>query len=168
LSGFPSAAAITLAIQRRQNGRVGSCLFQLLQVVLIRMEAQTPKADVFTGRAPPASNASTSLARIGFGEVWDAALRKSPRTTSAEKEKRTAEFGIKPPSDYLGSTIKPSSPSHYLRTIGTLELVARPPLRHLGPLTAASRTPPWLPSGWGCRGRRLARGERSADGGSGW
>src|ERR1017187_2513123 len=24
---------------------------------------------------------------------------------------------------------------------------------------AASRTPPWLPSGWGCRGRRLSRGE---------
>jgi hypothetical protein len=26
---------------------------------------------------------------------------------------------------------------------------------------AASRTPPWLPSGWGCRGRRLSRGRRS-------
>jgi hypothetical protein len=23
--------------------------------------------------------------------------------------------------------------------------------------TAASRTRPWLPSGWGCRGRRLSR-----------
>jgi hypothetical protein len=22
--------------------------------------------------------------------------------------------------------------------------------------TSASRTPPWLPSGWGCRGRRLS------------
>jgi serine/threonine protein kinase len=27
----------------------------------------------------------------------------------------------------------------------------------LRPLIAASRTPPWLPSGWGCRGRRLSR-----------
>jgi len=26
---------------------------------------------------------------------------------------------------------------------------------------ASSRTPPWLPSGWGCRGRRLSRGRRS-------
>jgi hypothetical protein len=26
--------------------------------------------------------------------------------------------------------------------------------------TLASRTPPWLPSGWGCRGRRLSRGGR--------
>jgi hypothetical protein len=25
-------------------------------------------------------------------------------------------------------------------------------------LTAAWHTPPWLPSGWGCRGRRLSRG----------
>src|SRR6266568_4112988 len=27
--------------------------------------------------------------------------------------------------------------------------------------TAASRTPPWLASGWGCRGRHLSRGQRS-------
>src|ERR1700737_85630 len=30
-------------------------------------------------------------------------------------------------------------------------------------LTAASRTPPWLPSEWGCRGRRLSTGRRSPD-----
>jgi hypothetical protein len=24
-------------------------------------------------------------------------------------------------------------------------------------ITSALRTPPWLPSGWGCRGRRLSR-----------
>src|SRR5437016_8783684 len=29
--------------------------------------------------------------------------------------------------------------------------------------TAASRTPPWLPSGWGCRGRRLSREQGSPD-----
>jgi hypothetical protein len=28
-------------------------------------------------------------------------------------------------------------------------------------LIAASRTPPWLASGWGCRGRRLSRGRRN-------
>src|SRR5713101_4850519 len=32
------------------------------------------------------------------------------------------------------------------------------PTRHS---TAASRTPPWLPSGWGCRGRRLSTGRRN-------
>src|SRR5437660_10988190 len=26
-------------------------------------------------------------------------------------------------------------------------------------VTATSRTPPWLASGWGCRGRRLSRSE---------
>src|SRR5438445_12049029 len=30
-------------------------------------------------------------------------------------------------------------------------------------VTATSRTPPWLASGWGCRGRRLSRGTRSLD-----
>src|SRR5713101_7967818 len=34
------------------------------------------------------------------------------------------------------------------------------PTRHS---TSASRTPPWLPSGWGCRGRRLSRGRKSLD-----
>ena len=29
--------------------------------------------------------------------------------------------------------------------------------------TEASCTPPWLPSGWGCRGRRLSRERRSPD-----
>ena len=31
------------------------------------------------------------------------------------------------------------------------------------PATAASRTPPWRPSGWGCRGRRLSRAPGSLD-----
>jgi hypothetical protein len=30
-------------------------------------------------------------------------------------------------------------------------------------LTSTSRTPPWLLSEWGCRGRRLSRGRRSPD-----
>jgi len=34
-------------------------------------------------------------------------------------------------------------------------------LKTMGKLTSASRTPPWLPSGWGCRGRRLSRGRRN-------
>jgi len=29
------------------------------------------------------------------------------------------------------------------------------------PATAVSHTPPWLPSGWGCRGRRLSRERRN-------
>src|SRR6516164_4058824 len=34
-------------------------------------------------------------------------------------------------------------------------------------ITAASRTPPWLASGWGCRGRRLSTGRGDhCDGGS--
>jgi len=32
-----------------------------------------------------------------------------------------------------------------------------PKSEQLRQATAASRTPPWLPSGWGCRGRRLSR-----------
>ena len=31
----------------------------------------------------------------------------------------------------------------------------------VGRVIAISRTPPWLASGWGCRGRRLSRGQRS-------
>jgi hypothetical protein len=37
-------------------------------------------------------------------------------------------------------------------------------LRKQAPIIAASRTPPWLASGWGCRGRRLSRGQKSSGG----
>jgi Phage integrase family len=49
------------------------------------------------------------------------------------------------------------------RVAGTKRLT-KPPLASSGQLTAASRTLPWLASGWGCRGRRLSRGRKNLDG----
>src|ERR1700675_3870309 len=51
---------------------------------------------MFSERLPPACNATTSIAPIGFEAVWDTAPGSSRSTISATDEKRTARIDMKP------------------------------------------------------------------------
>ena len=49
----------------------------------------------------------------------------------------------------------------YAKRRGRPTLILKRRVRSYEIFIATSRTPPWLPSGWGCRGRRLSRGRRN-------